>query len=57
MLSLAGKTIEILCVVTKKMVLGVDIIVGTDVLKYFFSAGSWLVTTQLLDGCGLHQVL
>ena len=35
MLSLAGKTIEILCVVTKKMVLGVDIIVGTDVLKYF----------------------
>ena len=34
-LSLAGKTIEVLCVVTKKMVLGVDIIVGTDVLKYF----------------------
>ena len=34
-LSLAGKAIEVLCVVTKKMVLGVDIIVGTDVLKYF----------------------
>ena len=30
-LSLAGKTIEVLCAVTKKMVLGVDIIVGTDV--------------------------
>ena len=34
-LTLAGKTIEVLCVVTKKMVLGVDIIVGTDVLKHF----------------------
>ena len=32
---MAGKTIEVLCVVTKKIVLGVDIIVGTDVLKYF----------------------
>ena len=34
-LPLAEKTIEVLCVVTKKMVLAVDIIVETDVLKHF----------------------
>ena len=34
-LSLAGKTIEVPCVVTQNMVPDVDVIVGTDVLKHF----------------------
>ena len=47
-LSLAGKTIEVLCVVTKKMVLGVDIIVGTDVfkhLKFFINYGGFSIAS------------
>ena len=34
-LSLAGKTIEVPCVVTQNEVLDQDVIVGTDVLKHF----------------------
>ena len=34
-LTLAGKTIEVPCVVTQNMVSDVDVIIGTDVSKHF----------------------
>ena len=40
-LSLAGKTIEVPCVVTQNMVPDVDVIVGTDVLKHFKFCLDW----------------
>ena len=34
-LSIAGKTIKVPCVAIQRMLRGVDVVIGTDVLKYF----------------------
>ena len=34
-LSIAGKTIKVQCVAIQKMLPGVDVVIGTDVLKHF----------------------